>query len=75
MTYIMDILILRTAISCMVVLFTATPAKTKSLFKYCIKIQSQPMTVVKYNNCEFIGGISLKLALSQVNLLGNINDI
>jgi hypothetical protein len=39
----------------LVVLFIATPAKTKSLFKYCIKIQSQPMTVVKYNNCESIG--------------------
>jgi hypothetical protein len=30
----------------LVVLFITTPAKTKSLFKYCIKIQSQPMTVV-----------------------------
>jgi hypothetical protein len=39
----------------LVVLFIATPAKTKSLFNYCIKIQSQPMTVVKYNNWESIG--------------------
>ena len=41
----------------LVVLFIATPAKTKSLFKYCMKIQSQTMTVVglKYNNCESIG--------------------
>jgi hypothetical protein len=39
----------------LVVLFIATSVKTKSLFKYCIKIQSQPMTVVKYNNCESIG--------------------
>jgi hypothetical protein len=39
----------------LVVLFIATPEKTKSLFKYCIKIQSQPMTVVKYNNCESLG--------------------
>jgi hypothetical protein len=38
-----------------VVLFIATREKTRSLFKlYCIKIQSQPMTVVKYNNCESI---------------------
>jgi hypothetical protein len=39
----------------LVVLFIAAPARTKSLFKYCIKIQSQPMTVVKYSNCESIG--------------------
>jgi hypothetical protein len=39
----------------LVVLFIATPAKTESLFKYCIKTQSQPMTIVKYNNCEFTG--------------------
>jgi hypothetical protein len=39
----------------LVVLFIATPAKTESLFKYCIKTQSQPMMIVKYNNCEFIG--------------------
>ena len=39
----------------LVVLFIATPAKTESQFKYCIKTQSQPMTIVKYNNCEFIG--------------------
>ena len=30
----------------LVVLFIATPAKTKSLFKYCIKIQSQPSTII-----------------------------
>jgi hypothetical protein len=39
----------------LVVLFIAAPARTKSLFKYCIKIQSQPMTVVKYSNSETSG--------------------